>query len=154
MHSLPKIAMLPLALVIFGIGEEPKIVLIAVSTFFPMLISVMVGVQRIPPVYYEVAQNYGARRFEIIRQVLLPASLPEVLAGARLGLNTALLITTALEMVASRDGLGELIWLAWQTMRVDRLYASLVVIALLGVLISAISTWAVRAFVPWHEREH
>jgi ABC-type nitrate/sulfonate/bicarbonate transport system permease component len=153
-HSIPKIAMLPLALVIFGIGEAPKIVLIAISSFFPMLISVMVGVQRIQPVYYEVAQNYGARRLAVIQHVLLPASLPEVMAGVRLGLNTALVITIALEMIASNNGLGDLIWLAWQTMRVDRLYATLLSIALLGVGISGLIHGFAAILIPWSERDH
>jgi len=149
-HPLPKIALLPLILIIFGIGEASKVVIAALGAFFPMVINTTAGVAAIPPVYFEVAENYGAGRREVFRRVVLPASLPLSLTGFRLAFNLALLLTIAAEIISARTGLGSLIWLAWETMRTTHLYASLLVIVLLGVG----STWLLQRIrhrlVPWH----
>jgi NitT/TauT family transport system permease protein len=153
-HPLPKIAVLPLIMIIFGIGESSKIVVIAVGTFFPMLINSMAGVRQISPIHFEVAENYGASPFKVLTRVIIPGSLPLVLAGARLALNIALLLTIAVELVSAREGLGEMIWFAWQTLRTEELYASLVVIGALGVTFNLLLQALSQRLVPWHlERE-
>jgi NitT/TauT family transport system permease protein len=153
-HPLPKIAVLPLIMIIFGIGESSKIVAIAVGTFFPMLINGMAGVRQISPIHFEVAENYGASRFKVLTRVVIPRSLPLVLVGARLALNIALLFTIAIELVSAREGLGEMIWLAWQTLRTEQLYASLAVIGALGIGFNLLLQFSARHLVPWHaERE-
>lgn len=149
LHPIPKLALLPLFMIMFGIGEWSRIVAIAVATFFPMLINAMAGVRQISPVHFEVARNYGADRWQILRRVVLPGSLPLVLAGTRLAANIALLITIAVEITASDTGLGALVWLSWQVLRVEQLYATLVVIAVLGVALTAGLQWIARRFVPW-----
>jgi NitT/TauT family transport system permease protein len=149
-HPLPKIALLPLILIIFGIGETSKVVIAALGAFFPMVISTSAGVAAIPPVYFEVAENYGANRRQVFRVVVLPASLPSSATGFRLAFNLTLLLTIAAEIISARVGLGALIWLSWETMRTTHLYASLLIIALLGVG----STWLLQRIyhrlVPWH----
>ena len=150
-HPLPKIALLPLILIIFGIGESSKVVIAALGAFFPMAINMTAGVAAIPPVYFEVAENYGARRGQIFRKVVLPASLPFSVTGFRLAFNMALLLTIAAEIISARVGLGALIWLAWETMRTTHLYASLVVIVLLGIGSTWLLQWTVRRLAPWHQ---
>lgn len=153
-HPLPKIAVLPLIMIIFGIGESSKIVVVAAGTFFPMLINSMAGVRQISPIHFEVAENYGASPFKVLTRVILPGSLPWVLTGGRLALNIALLLTIAVELVSAREGLGEMIWFAWQTLRTEELYASLAVIGALGVGFNLILQLLARRLVPWHlERE-
>jgi len=153
-HPLPKIAVLPLIMIIFGIGESSKIVAVAVGTFFPMLINTMAGVRQISPIHFEVAKNYGASRFKVLTRVVIPGSLPLVLVGARLALNIALLFTIAIELVSAREGLGEMIWLAWQTLRTEELYASLAVIGALGISFNLLLQFFAKRLVPWRaERE-
>lgn len=153
-HPLPKIAVLPLIMIIFGIGESSKIVAVAVGTFFPMLINTMAGVRQISPIHFEVAKNYGASRFKVLTRVVIPGSLPLVLVGARLALNIALLFTIAVELVSAREGLGEMIWLAWQTLRTEELYASLAVIGALGISFNLLLQFFAKRLVPWRaERE-
>jgi NitT/TauT family transport system permease protein len=151
LHPIPKIAILPLIMVVFGIGEPAKIVVIATSAFFPMLIGAMEGVRQISPIHFEVARNCGASRMKVLTRVVLPGSLPLLLAGARLALNTALLLTIAVELVLTQNGLGSMIWMAWQTLRIDRLYASLLVVAVLGVLCNALLQRLSATLVPWQE---
>ncbi|HQZ21802.1 MAG TPA: ABC transporter permease [Thermoflexales bacterium] len=149
-HALPKIALLPLVIVAFGVGETPRIVISALGAFFPLLINGMAGARNIAPVYFEVSRNYGASRAKTFARVILPGSLPSLITGLRLAANTSLLLTIAAEMVLPRSGLGAVIWRAWETMRIEELYVGLIVAATLGISIAAISGVLLRRFAPWH----
>lgn len=151
-YPLPKIALLPLAMILFGIGESSKIVLIAVSSFFPMLINTLAGIQQIDPIYWEVAANYGATGGKLWRRVLLPGSLPLLLTGVRIALNTALIVTLSVELLTTQTGLGSQIWLAWQTMRLHQLYATLAVIAGLGYGFNQLITQLAVYLAPWQRQ--
>jgi NitT/TauT family transport system permease protein len=152
-HPIPKIAIFPLILIIFGIGEVSIIVVIAISAFFPALVSSMTGVSQLDPIYFEIAHNYGANRWKTFFRILLPGSLPMILSGVRLGLNAGLLITIAVELLSSKAGLGLLIWFSWQTLRVEELYATMIVVSCIGILINyglkAIFDW----LAPWNSEK-
>jgi NitT/TauT family transport system permease protein len=148
-HPLPKISLLPLLLVILGIGEQSKVLLTALAAFFPMLINSMAGVRQIEDVYWEVASNYGARGSTLLRRVILPGSLPMVLAGVRLALNSALVVTIAVELLTARQGLGARVWLAWETFRTEELYATLAVVILVGLATNWVSKALARRLAPW-----
>jgi len=154
LHPLPKIAVLPLIMIIFGIGEASKVVVIAIACFFPMLLSTAAGVRQIHPIYFQVAENYGARLLQVFTRVVLPGSLPLVLSGLRLALNTALLLAIAVELVAAREGLGSMIWFAWETLRTEDLYATLATTAALGISFNLVVQRLTAKLVPWQvERE-
>ena len=144
-----KLAILPLVMVFLGIGEASKLFIVAMAAFFPMLISALAGVRQIPTIYFEVASNYGTGRLNLLKRVILPASLPAVLAGLRIALNSVIHVTIAVEIVSAVRGLGALVWLSWEVLRVEQLYATLVVISLLGIA----STWGLnrltRRLIPW-----
>jgi NitT/TauT family transport system permease protein len=148
-HPLPKVSLLPLTMIILGFGDSSKVVTISIACFFPMLISAMAAVQEIPAIYFEVAENYGARFGHILTRVLAPAALPLILTGIRLSLNTALVITLAVELVAAQRGLGSLVWLAWETLHIEDLYAVIVVTAGLGISINLILQYLHKILVPW-----
>lgn len=135
-HPMPKITLLPLLMILFGIGEVSKVLVVAIAAFFPMVINTMVGVRQISPLYLEVAESYGASRRKIFTRVMLPGSLPMTLSGVRLSANVAFLITIAIEILTADRGLGALIWLSWEILRVDLLYAALVVTAAVGLAIN------------------
>jgi NitT/TauT family transport system permease protein len=148
-HPIPKIAIFPLIMVIFGIGETSKIVVVALATFFPIVINSVAGVEQINPVHFEVAANYNASRRKILWRVVLPGSLPMIMAGFRIALNVALIVTIAVELAASQEGLGALIWLSWEVFRIQELYASITVVAILGMVIASGIKTATRFLVPW-----
>lgn len=150
LHPIPKIAIFPLLMMIFGLGETPKVIAIAITAFFPMLINSMAGVRGLNPVYFEVTRNYGAGRWITFWRVVLPGSLPLTLAGVRLALNMALVIGVAVELLSAKEGLGVLIWFAWQTLRIEDLYASLVVIGGLGLGLNLLLHALTRCLTPWH----
>jgi NitT/TauT family transport system permease protein len=148
-HPIPKIAILPLLMIFLGIGEASRIAVASVAAFFPMLINTMAGVRQINPIYFEVARNYGAPRLKLFTRVVLPGSLPMALSGLRLAANVTLLVTIAAEIVMSENGLGALVWLAWETLQIEVLYATLIVVSVLGISMSAGLTLLQRRWVPW-----
>jgi ABC-type nitrate/sulfonate/bicarbonate transport system permease component len=148
-HPIPKIAMLPLVMVVLGIGEASKIAVITMSAFFPLLINAMAGVQQISPIHFEVVENYGANRMRVLTAVIFPGSLPLVLAGCRLAFNSVLTVTIAIEVVAAQTGLGAMIWFAWQTLRIEELYAGIVITAILGNLANFLLQSLTARLVPW-----
>jgi NitT/TauT family transport system permease protein len=149
LHPMPKVAIMPLLMLLLGLGEAPKLAVVATATFFPFVVNASAGVRQIGHAYFEVAESYGASPLRIFRRIVLPGSLPFVLAGARLALNTSLLLTIAVELISATRGLGRLVWLSWQTMRTEDLYATIVVMAALGVAMNLSLAGAAALFVPW-----
>lgn len=149
LYPIPKIAILPLIMIFLGIGESSKLFVITLGAFFPMLISTLAGVLHIPSIYFEVAATYGSGRVDLLRRVILPASLPTVLGGFRIALNSVIHITIAVEIVAAVTGLGSLVWFSWEALDVEKLYATLVVIAVLGVVATYVVNRLSRKLVPW-----
>ena len=151
-HPIPKVAIFPLIMIVFGIGEVSKIAAIAISAFFPMLINSMAGVRQLNPIYFEVAKNYGSTWWKTFTRIVLPGSLPMILTGARLAINMALVITVSVEMLAATKGLGVLIWFAWETLRTQDLYATLIVIAAVGLALNFLLQEATLHLTRWHVR--
>jgi NitT/TauT family transport system permease protein len=151
LHPVPKFAMLPMILIIFGLGETSRTVMVSIAAFFPMLVSTMSGVLQINPTYYEVVENYGASNLDIFRKVVLPGSLPYIMTGARLSLKSSLTITIGVEMVFGNNGLGSILWLAWETMRLTYMYSVILIVSIIGVG----SVWLIETskkfLLPWHQ---
>lgn len=150
-YPLPKIALLPLIMLLVGIGEVPIIIIIGLGVFFPVLINCMAGVASIDPIYFDVAQNYGAGKFKTFTKVILPGSLPVALAGLRLALGMSLLLAVIVELSIATKGIGAMLWLSWQTFRIERIYVAIVVIAILGLLLNWLLGLVGRRLVPWRE---
>jgi NitT/TauT family transport system permease protein len=148
-HPIPRIAFFPLLIVVFGVGETSKLAAVALGAFFPMLLNTVAGVRGMNPVHLELARNYGASRLQMFLHVLLPGSMPLMLTGLRLSSNVAFHSTIGVEMVGSRTGLGAMLWLSWQTFRIDQLYAILVVIAAIGIGLATFIRWVTHRSAPW-----
>jgi NitT/TauT family transport system permease protein len=150
-YPIPKISLLPLLLVIFGLGEASKVATVAIAGFFLVLISTAHGVRVIDPVLIQAAENYGASGWKLFRNVILPASLPSIFTGLRLSLGVSLLIIVAAEFVAANKGLGFLIWISWSTLSVGKMYVGLVVIGFLGILFTNGLEYLGRKLMPWSQ---
>lgn len=153
-HPVPKIALLPLFLIWFGLGETTKIMTIAVAVSFLVLITTVNGVRQIEPVLIEAGQSYGARGWRLFYKVILPATLPAIFTGLRLGLGVALLVIVGAEFVAANRGIGYLIWISWSTLAVTKMYVGLVTIALLGLLSTRGLEYLRRRLMPWAQDFH
>jgi NitT/TauT family transport system permease protein len=151
-HPIPKIAILPIVMVFLGIGEMSKVAMVSLSVFFPLLINTMMGVRQISPVHFDVAKSYGATRWKLFTRVVVPAAMPMILSGLRIGLNIALVVTISVEIVTASRGLGALIWLSWETLRIEVLYATLFVTAAFGISFNLLTQFLVSRLVPWAPR--
>jgi ABC-type nitrate/sulfonate/bicarbonate transport system permease component len=150
-YPLPKIALLPLIILLVGIGEGPIILIIALGAFFPVLVNCVAGVANIDPIYFDVAHNYGASKFKTFTRVVLPGSLPVAFAGFRLALGMSLLLAVVVELSIGTKGLGAMLWLSWQTFRIERIYVAIVVIAIIGLLLNWLLGLASRRLIFWRE---
>ncbi len=150
-YVLPKIAIFPLMMLIFAnpFGEGPKIAVVAVASFFLVAINTMAGVRDIEKVYFDSGRNYGANRRQMFRHVIVPGALPVIFAGLRLALGTAIIATVAIEFVRAKKGAGFLILYYWEVMMPEKMYASLVVVMLLGITLNFCLEWAGRRIMPW-----
>jgi NitT/TauT family transport system permease protein len=149
LYPIPKIAILPLVMLIFGLGEQSKWVIIAIGVFFLVLYNTMAGVMNIPNIYLDVGRNFGANRVQFFWTVALPGALPLIFTGIKLAAGVALLIIVAAEFVGAKTGIGYLIWQSWQTFSVETMYVGLVVISMLGYLVSLGLDELEHFLIPW-----
>jgi ABC-type nitrate/sulfonate/bicarbonate transport system permease component len=153
LHPVPKISLLPLLMIIFGIGDSSKIAIIAVAVFFPITLNTTAGISQIHPLYFDVAKNCGAKPVKVLQRVIIPGSLPLILTGVRLALNVSFMITIAVEIISAMNGLGSLIWWAWETLRTEELYATLLVVVIFGIGMNFLLQSLVKRLAPWHAEQ-
>jgi sulfonate transport system permease protein len=131
-RAVPSLAWVPLLILWLGIGEGPKLTLIAIGAFFPIYTALVAGIRQIDRKLIEVGRAYGLRGGSLAREVLLPAALPSLLTGLRLGLAQAWLFLVAAELIAASAGLGFLLVDAQNSGRADIIVLSIVLLALIG----------------------
>lgn len=149
LYPVPKVAILPLIILIFGLGEMSKYVIIAIAVFFVVLVNTMAGVVQIDRIYFDVAKNFKASRRDFYLSVLLPGALPAIFTGLKLAMGIALVVLVTAEFIGARTGLGVLIYEAWQVFAIEQLFVGLVVVSFLGYGLSLVIDEAERRAVPW-----
>ena len=152
LYPIPKIAILPLILLIFGIGESSKYAIVAIGVFFIMLINTAAGVRQIESIYLDVARSFEIRRQSFYWHVLLPGAMTNVFAGLKLSIGIAIVLAVAAEFTAAKSGLGFQIWNAWETLQVERMYVALVMVSLLGYALTLAGNALEHMIVPWRAR--
>ncbi|MER0482533.1 ABC transporter permease [Streptomyces sp. Edi2] len=153
LYVVPKLALLPVFLNLFGLGEGPQIALVAATVFFFVWISTMAAVLAVPSGHRDAGRVFGASPWQMFRHVLLPASLPAVLVGARIAAGVAVLVIVASEQIAATDGLGHLIFDSRALFQNDVMCVGIVCVAVLGVLFSELVRLAGRLLAPWAPRD-
>lgn len=148
-YPIPKIAIFPLILLVFGLGETSKYVTVAIAVFFLVLFPTITGVLGIPRIYIDAGENLGAHGLEFYRRIALPGALPSIFTGFRVGLGVALIIIVGVEFVGATSGVGYLIWNSWQLFNINRMFAGLLVLSVLGHLSSLLLEELQRRLVPW-----
>lgn len=151
-YAVPKIAILPLAIIAFGIGELSKIMIVAISIFFLIALSTMSGVLAIDDQFRDVASNLGASRWQMFFTVALPGSLPAIFTGMRLALGFALIVIVGTEFLAASKGIGYVIWQNYQILRIREMFVGLIITGLLGWTMNLVLDLAERVLVPWRAR--
>jgi ABC-type nitrate/sulfonate/bicarbonate transport system permease component len=153
LYPIPKLALFPLFLIFFGLGDAPRIALVSLASFFPVLINTVAGARQINPEYFEIAQSYGADRRIMLARVVVPGAMPSVLSGLRLAVGNALITTIAVELMNSRDGLGAQIWWAWETLQTGNLYVAVLVTGILGIGSHYLLEFVSQKLLPWQREE-
>jgi NitT/TauT family transport system permease protein len=139
LRPISPIAWIPIAILWFGVGNASPIYLIFISSVFPMVVQTTAGVHTIERRYLRAAQNFGVSRYTLFRQVVIPAVLPQIIVGMRIGLGVAWLVVVAAEMIALRSGLGYLIIDSRNAgNRYDLVIAGMIIIGLIGLLLDGV----------------
>ena len=146
---IPTLALMPLILIVFGIGELSKWVTIAGSVFFPVVINTAAGVANIDRAYLDVAKNYGANFRQFFLRIALPGAMPVMLEGVQMGQAIALLTIVAAEMIGANQGIGYLIWSSYKVFNFNPMYVGLILIAFFGFAFSLLLRWLGTKLVPW-----
>jgi ABC-type nitrate/sulfonate/bicarbonate transport system permease component len=148
-YPIPKIAILPLIMLLFGVGEASKVAIIAIAVVYLVLLNTMTGVMTIDRIYFDVAKTFGASWRKTFTRLILPASLPLIFAGLRLSIGVALIVIVSAEFLAAKAGIGYLIWTSWETLVIENMFVGLIVITVLGVVATGILKELEHALVPW-----
>jgi ABC-type nitrate/sulfonate/bicarbonate transport system permease component len=149
LFPVPKIALLPLLILWFGIGESSKVATIALGVFFPMAVSTYAGVDSVPRNLIRMAQSFNMPFHAILMKVVIPGMLPAILSGCRISASIALILVVSAEMIGANVGIGALLITAGNLMQTDQLMAGIVAISVLGLLIGACISRLERRLLAW-----
>lgn len=148
-YPIPKIAIFPLIMVIFGLGEASKYALVAIAVFFFMAINSFAGVANIERIYWDVATSFRVSRLRTVLTIALPGALPMIVAGVRLSLGVSLLALVGAEFVGAKSGIGYLVWNSWQVFDIEAMFVGIVVIGVLGWAFFAVVDEIEHRLLPW-----
>ena len=151
-RALPPIALIPLVIVYFGIGEGAKVVILFYASFFAGVIVMYEGIAQISPIYVRVARTLGATDGEIFRKVIVPLTVPHMLTALRVALGVAWATLVASELIAARQGLGALIQNASSFFQLDIIYVGIICIGFVALLMDLALRVVARRFLSWQER--
>jgi len=150
LRNIPHLAMIPLVILWFGIGEEAKLFLVAFGVFFPIYLNTFHGIHTVDSGLLEMGKVYGLKPLELFWQILLPGALPSILIGVRYGLGIMWLTLIVAETIAADSGIGYMAMNAREFMQTDVVVFSILVYALLGKLADAIAKALETRLLQWH----
>jgi len=150
LRPIPPIAYIPLSILWFGLGNPPAIFLIALGAFFPVLMNTIAGVRQVDGIYLRAARNLGASGPTMFLRVILPAAVPYILTGMRIGIGTAFIVVIVSEMIAVNNGLGFRILEAREYFWSDKIIAGMISIGILGLAIDAGMNKLNNYLLRWH----
>jgi ABC-type nitrate/sulfonate/bicarbonate transport system permease component len=150
LRPIPSVALIPLAVVLLGTGMEATLVLVVYASFWQVLVQVLHGVADVDPIARETANSYRLGRWERVRYLLWPTTLPYAMTGVRLAASVALILTVTGELTIGTPGLGKEIEVAYSSNAIAAMYSLVVVTGLLGVVANVVTRSAERRVLAWH----
>jgi NitT/TauT family transport system permease protein len=150
LRPIPPIAYIPLSILWFGLGNPPAVFLIALGAFFPVLMNTIAGVRHVDAIYLRAARNLGANQRTMFLRVILPAAVPYILSGVRIGIGTAFIVVIVSEMIAVNNGLGFRILEAREYFWSDKIMAGMITIGMLGLAIDIGMNRLNNHLLRWH----
>jgi sulfonate transport system permease protein len=149
-RAVPFLAVLPLVIVWFGVGEEAKIFLVSLGVLFPIYINTVLGIRQVDPKLLEMARVRGLGPAQLVRRVILPGAMPSLLAGVRYALASAWLALVVAETIAATSGIGFLAMDAREFLRTDVIVLAIVIYAVIGVAADGVARLLERRLLAWH----
>lgn len=154
LRPLPVSSIIPVSIALFGLSEAMATFVIAFGTVWPMLLATVHGFAAVEPRHYEVARILHMSRTAVILRIALPSAMPDILAGMRISVTVALILSVVCEMIAGLDGLGHWILLSARMYRSPDLFAGVIVLGMIGYLASLAVSATERRLLRWRERGH
>jgi len=152
LYSTPRLTLLPMVMLLVGVNDTARILLVAMGTALLMIIQISDAVRAVNRDFVDMAVNYGAGPLAVIRKVYLPACLPQGFTALRLAFSRALVLTISVELLNCDDGVGSMIWSAWQTFAIEKLYVSIALAGALGLFFQWFFLRLERRLTPWKEQ--
>lgn len=149
LRPIPPVSWIPLAIIWFGIANKPAIFLVFIGSFFPIVVNTIQGVKTTDKNLVRAASMMGAKRWNLIRYVVMPAALPNIFVGLRLGIGVAFALTVTAEMIAVKSGLGYVLWDSYYFLRYDLVIASMASIGLIGFIIDFLIKKLMNRMLHW-----
>lgn len=153
LRPIPPIAWIPLIILMFGVDEFPKILLVFIGSFFPIVMNTMSGVSMVDDMYLKVGKIYKANTWQTLRHIVFPAAMPTILAGIKIAISSGWMVVVAAEMLASKSGLGFLINRGRDSYDVALIMVAMILIGVVGALLSAVFTLIERKMCGWMSKE-
>jgi ABC-type nitrate/sulfonate/bicarbonate transport system permease component len=150
LRPIPSVALVPLAVLIYGVGLESKVFLAAFASFWPLFVQTLYGVQDVDPVATDTARAFGLGRLERLWRIKLPSAVPYIATGLRISSAVALILAVTAEIVIGSAGLGRSINVARSSGAIELMYALIITTGLLGYVLNTLSTQAERRVLHWH----
>jgi ABC-type nitrate/sulfonate/bicarbonate transport system permease component len=150
LRPIPSVALIPLAVLVYGTGLESKVFLAVFAAFWPLFVQTMYGVQDVDPVVTDTARSFGLGRFERIWRIRLPAAVPYIATGVRISSAVALILAVTAELVIGSAGLGRSISVAQSGGAIDVMYALIIATGMLGWLLNILATRGEKRVLHWH----
>lgn len=154
LRNTPHFALLPVFIMVLGIGESSKIAITFLAAVWFILINTISGVKCVDPLYLKAAKSMGTSDTELFIKVILPASIPSIVSGARLGVKSSLMAVIGAEMLAAKSGLGFFIQNSHLMYRIPEMYAGILALAIFGLLINYLLVWFEKSATPWKASTH
>jgi ABC-type nitrate/sulfonate/bicarbonate transport system permease component len=145
----PKLAIFPLLIVVFGLGDASKIALVTLGVFYMTCLSTVSGVLYSNPLHLDVARAFRIPAWTRWSRIVVPSALPSIVTGLKLGLGQALILVVSAEFVAAQEGLGHFIWDSWQVLDISRMFVGLFVVAITGGGAVLLGETIERRLIPW-----
>ncbi|HEY4670394.1 MAG TPA: ABC transporter permease [Tepidiformaceae bacterium] len=149
LYVVPRIALLPLVLVAFSIGDPARIFMVAFGVFFLTFFSALSAAEQVDRTHVDIARSFGANYQHVVRSVIVPGSAPTVFSGLRVAMGVGLIVIISVEFLASNDGLGAFIWRRYQIFDFASMYTGIVTVTVLGVFVTVALLGAEKALLPW-----
>jgi ABC-type nitrate/sulfonate/bicarbonate transport system permease component len=150
LRPMPPVALIPVLILLVGIGDEMKIIVVAFASIFPILLNTVEGVRSVHPTLLDVARTFRYTEADLLRRVILPAALPQIMAGLRISLAIALIVALVSEMIGATAGMGYFVLQAQRGLRIRDMYAAIVMLALLGFALNWLFLLVEARVLAWH----